>query len=58
MPNGGTLTIITSLSKDKRSYQIEITDTGCGIAPEDLKQIFDNLSESSKITLKEYGFLK
>ncbi len=41
MPNGGTLTIITSLSKDKRSYQIEITDTGCGIAPEDLKQIFE-----------------
>lgn len=25
---------------------------------EDLKNIFDNLSESSKITLKEYGFLK
>jgi nitrogen-specific signal transduction histidine kinase len=41
MPNGGTLTITTSLSKDKRSYQIEITDTGCGIAPEDLKQIFE-----------------
>ncbi len=41
MPNGGTLTITTSLSKDKRSYQIEITDTGCGIAPENINHIFE-----------------
>ncbi len=43
MPNGGTLTITTSViaSEAKQSLIIEISDTGCGINPQDLPHIFD-----------------
>jgi len=55
MPNGGTLTITTSLSlpiENQLSFPntsvgnpeyfiIEISDTGCGIAPKDLSHIFE-----------------
>jgi signal transduction histidine kinase len=40
MPNGGTLTMATALAKDGR-VEIRITDTGVGIAPENLAKIFD-----------------
>jgi|Deesub1362A_J573_1020465.scaffolds.fasta_scaffold00013_36 hypothetical protein len=40
MPGGGTLTITTYLRKDKGEAEIAITDTGQGIAYENLKNIF------------------
>jgi two-component system sensor histidine kinase PilS (NtrC family) len=44
MPNGGVLSFETALVKleDKNEYtEIKITDTGCGIADEKLKKIFE-----------------
>ncbi len=41
MPDGGTLTIISSFDPDKGMVKIRIEDTGCGIAGEYLHQIFD-----------------
>ena len=40
MPNGGTLTMGAALGKDGR-VEIRVTDTGVGIAPENLAKIFD-----------------
>jgi signal transduction histidine kinase len=39
MPNGGSISIATSV--DKSLYFISIKDTGPGINPKDIKQIFD-----------------
>jgi len=39
MPNGGTLSVIAS--EAKQSLTIEISDTGCGINPKDMRHIFD-----------------
>lgn len=39
MPNGGTLLISSSGEKDK--VVVKVTDTGCGIPPEDLDRIFE-----------------
>ena len=39
MPDGGTLTILTKSHKDQ--IEIEIMDTGIGIAPKDIKNIFN-----------------
>lgn len=41
MPDGGCLTIITSLSGDRGYVRAEIVDTGCGIPEEHLNSIFD-----------------
>ena len=40
MPAGGTLTIAAAVSKDGR-VEIRVSDTGVGIAPENLAKIFD-----------------
>jgi signal transduction histidine kinase len=40
MPNGGTLTITAATGKDGR-VEICVSDTGVGIAPENLAKIFD-----------------
>lgn len=43
MPNGGTLTIETGLSRrlGRKAVRVEIRDSGHGIAPEHLKKIFE-----------------
>lgn len=41
MPEGGTLTVRTGLTPDTRFAVVAVTDTGCGIPPENLSRIFD-----------------
>jgi signal transduction histidine kinase len=41
MPDGGTLTLASSFDPETQMVKIKIEDTGCGIAGEDLHQIFD-----------------
>jgi signal transduction histidine kinase len=41
MPDGGTLTLASSFDPETQMVEIKIQDTGCGIADEDLHQIFD-----------------
>jgi signal transduction histidine kinase len=41
MPDGGTLSMASSFNPGKEMVEIKIEDTGCGIADEDLHQIFD-----------------
>ncbi|HEC33562.1 MAG TPA: HAMP domain-containing protein [Chloroflexi bacterium] len=40
MPEGGTLTVKADLSPDRQSVVVQVTDTGCGIPPENIKHIF------------------
>jgi signal transduction histidine kinase len=49
MPNGGALTVRTGLVPQHRVF-VEIEDTGCGIAEDDLNRIFDPF-----FTTKEEG---
>jgi signal transduction histidine kinase/DNA-binding response OmpR family regulator len=52
MPNGGELMVKTSRKSDttsgKEFIQITISDTGCGISPENLNQIFDRYFTTKK----------
>ena len=41
MPNGGQLSIISDLKRDKNNVRIELHDTGYGISKENLEHIFD-----------------
>ena len=41
MPNGGTLSLIGSL--DRETAKIQVVDTGCGIAQDELETIFEPL---------------
>ncbi len=49
MPDGGELTVRTGAIPDERVF-VEISDTGCGIGPEDINRIFDPF-----FTTKEEG---
>jgi len=40
MPEGGTLIIQADLSQDRQSVVVQVKDTGCGIPPENIKQVF------------------
>jgi two-component system NtrC family sensor kinase len=48
MPDGGTLSIDSSFNLGKGLTEIRITDTGCGIAKEDLIHIFDPFFTTKK----------
>jgi len=50
MPEGGTLMIRAHLSRDGQSVAVEIEDTGCGIPPEHVSQIY-----SPFFTTKPFG---
>jgi two-component system NtrC family sensor kinase len=41
MPNGGTLTVATRLDSAQGALEVTISDTGIGIAPHNLEQIFN-----------------
>jgi two-component system NtrC family sensor kinase len=41
MPEGGRITVATSLLKDKKELSIAISDTGQGISKENIPKIFD-----------------
>ncbi|MDI6697737.1 MAG: ATP-binding protein [Candidatus Saccharicenans sp.] len=48
MPGGGRLTVTTSKVKFEDFVQVEISDTGDGISPEDQKKIFDPFYTTKK----------
>lgn len=48
MPKGGNLTVETSKVKFKELIQIDITDTGVGISPENMRKIFDPFYTTKK----------
>jgi len=37
----GRITIRSRVSSDKRCLEVQISDTGCGISPEDMNKVFD-----------------
>jgi two-component system, NtrC family, sensor kinase len=41
MPGGGKLAVTTSVDKSASRVQAAVTDTGCGIAPENISTIFE-----------------
>jgi len=50
MEGKGQLTVTTKTASDNEYIQIEFTDTGCGISPENCEKIFDPF-----FTTKEVG---
>ena len=50
MEGKGELTVTTGMAPDNEYIEIEFTDTGCGIPPEDLDKVFDPF-----FTTKEVG---
>jgi two-component system NtrC family sensor kinase len=41
MPEGGKLTLTTSFQRKGRKVQVAVSDTGCGIPPENISSIFE-----------------
>jgi signal transduction histidine kinase/CheY-like chemotaxis protein len=47
--------VTLSLAREATSLAITVTDTGCGIAAEDLPNLFQNFGESDEATTSKYG---
>jgi two-component system OmpR family sensor kinase len=54
-PAGGVVTVAADLINGDESVQISVTDTGPGIAPEDLPHVFDRFWRADKSRAREYG---
>ncbi|MFF3349540.1 sensor histidine kinase [Streptomyces sp. NPDC002779] len=52
-PSGGTVTL--SARHDGDAVVLEVTDTGCGIAPEDLPHVFDRFWRAEKSRSRRTG---
>lgn len=48
MPDGGTLGLLSSYNPTNRDVEIKVRDTGCGIAKEDIPNIFDPFYTTKK----------
>lgn len=48
MPSGGTLAMRSRPAENKRAIELQISDTGMGIAPEQLQKIFQPFSTSKR----------
>lgn len=48
MPDGGTLSLRSRLAANKRGIELEVSDTGVGIAPEQLHKIFQPFSTNKR----------
>jgi signal transduction histidine kinase len=48
MPDGGSLTLESSFFRDKGLVEIKVSDTGRGIAREDLSKVFDPFFSTKK----------
>ena len=48
MPRGGTLAMRSRPAENKRAIELQISDTGMGIAPEQLQKIFQPFSTSKR----------
>ncbi|MFC1631741.1 sensor histidine kinase [Candidatus Omnitrophota bacterium] len=47
-PQGGTITVEAKIGQDKKEILISVTDTGVGIAKEDLEKVFDKFQQSGE----------
>ena len=48
MPRGGTLSMRSQLSENKRTIKLQFVDTGVGIAPEQLQKVFQPFRTSKR----------
>ena len=56
--DGGTIDVKVNLLKEdhkKTILEIKVTDTGIGVAPDQLKNIFDPFTQSMSTTTRKYG---
>ena len=48
MPQGGTLSLRSRLTENKRAIELQLADTGVGIAPDQLQKVFQPFSTSKR----------
>ena len=51
----GSVTVRARLLDDAAAIRVEVEDTGSGIAPEKLGQVFESFKQADKSTSKEFG---